>query len=289
MRMAPVHRVQMTVAAQIALRALVLGVFAAIVVGVTRIVEVAVSVATRDLGREQPTLAFVVGVAAAALLVALWAGTWLRSTLRSRQRYWWHSRSGHLHGSSSASQADVEPVGPALDTGAALTPAMRSFIDFMKSGEQGSLRRVIGIGRTVSVADITLELLALEIRDGVARLTFVVNDSEQARREIGLRDLALRRNPAPDDFPSILRPELHVTDDLGTTYQVFPGGGGGSGGGGTWRGELQFAPSPPASATSLLISIDRLTDQLWFGGMRGQTRPPRVVQGPWTFDVSLAG
>jgi hypothetical protein len=280
------HQVQMTVAAQIALRALVLGISAAIVVGVARIVELAVSITTRDLGREQPTLAFVAGVAAAALLVALLAGTWLRSTLRSRRDYGVSSRTGHFDG-WSASRTDPGPVVPAMQTDAGPTrEAMRSFIDFMESGQQGSLRRVTGIGRSVSVADITLELLALEIRDGVGRLTFVVNDPEQARREIGLRDLALHRNPGPDDLPSILRPELHVTDDLGTTYQVFPGGGG-SGGGGNWREEVQFVPSPPASATSLLISVDRLTDQFWLGTMPGRTRPPKVVEGPWTFAVSL--
>jgi hypothetical protein len=283
MRMLPMHRTRMTLAVRLAIRGFVTAILVAVVVGVARIVEIATNVATRAFGREDATLSFLAGATATVVLVVLMTGAWLRSKRRSRG-FSWTSDSG-----VSAAGTSFETHGSrGIDEGGPSMEEMRPFMDFVEQGNEGALRRVVGIGRSASAGEVTFELLALEIREVVARLTFVFYDPEQERREFGIRDVVRRRQPNPNDFSSLLQPRLTLSDDVGTRYQVFPSGGGG-GSAGTWRGEVQFVPAPPPGATLLHVSVDRLTDQFWFGAMPGRTRPPRVIEGPWVFDVELVG
>jgi len=139
--------------------------------------------------------------------------------------------------------------------------------------DASALREVIGVGALAVVGDLTVELIAIEIRDAGCRgiLRF-----RSGRGEID----------ATRPFTPLGEPEVTVADDLSTGYETGLAGWSGSATGG--EAEFHFAPRPPADAHRLTIVIERFResrlppDPRWSG-------PPAGTPGPWVFDVEIEG
>jgi hypothetical protein len=126
---------------------------------------------------------------------------------------------------------------------------------------QSALVQVVGIGRTVVAAELTVDLLAMEIREQGA----VIYWRARSTRE-GL----------------LLSADVSISDDLGTAYHVIQGGGGGDSH--AWEGQTLVLPSPPAAA-HLTITLKS------FGPSDHMPPLPHLpaerVPGPWRFEVSM--
>jgi hypothetical protein len=133
--------------------------------------------------------------------------------------------------------------------------------DFMRVAGvvSGRLRRVIAIGQSVEAGGIRLELLALELRE-----------------DGGLALLAAHSRPPVGQAGNFT--VAHVRDDAGTEY-VAAGQSTGSSTPGTTRHEVLFAPTPPAAARLLTLTIERFSDPF-----PGTTT---TIEGPWSFEIAL--
>jgi hypothetical protein len=120
------------------------------------------------------------------------------------------------------------------------------------------LIRVIGVGQSVDTNGITVELLAIEIREAGAVIHW--------------------RARAASDLPMLMA-EVSVSDDLGTAYSVMPAESGS--GDRHWQGQTYFAPGPPPGAR-LSITLDGFGP---FLPMPGYT-PKEPVRGPWRFELT---
>ncbi|HEY6058771.1 MAG TPA: Clp protease N-terminal domain-containing protein, partial [Candidatus Limnocylindrales bacterium] len=90
------------------------------------------------------------------------------------------------------------------------------------------LQRVVGLGVTATDADVTVELIALEIRSLGAILHW-------------------KARPAGKPAGTMLgEPALALTDDVGTVYEISSGGWSGSDR--LSRGEILVSPGPPTDA-----------------------------------------
>jgi hypothetical protein len=133
--------------------------------------------------------------------------------------------------------------------------------DFMRVAGvvSGGLRRVIAIGRSVEAGGIRLELMALELRE-----------------DGGLALLAAHSRPPTGQAGHFAM--AHVRDDAGTEY-VAAGQATGSSAADTMRHEVLFAPTPPAAARVLTLTIERFGDPFPGGGS--------PIEGPWSFQIDL--
>jgi hypothetical protein len=132
----------------------------------------------------------------------------------------------------------------------------------------GELRRIVGVGQSVTRSEITVELLAIEIRAAASRAIF--------RWHAG-RPLAAE--------PRLIFADIGATDDRATRYVVHAGPFGNPHGG---EGEGLLEPSPLDDARELRVAIER------FAVMPQPTRPGdlanlpmTIVEGPWEFRVRL--
>jgi hypothetical protein len=125
------------------------------------------------------------------------------------------------------------------------------------------LLAVAGVGQTTEAEGVTVELLAIEIRQGGA----VIHWRARAAREVAL-----------------LMPDVTVADDRSTSYRVAPAQGGGAGC--NWYGETMFLPEPPTDAT-LIIEVLSFGPSVGMPPMPGYAPLPPVT-GPWGFQVSLS-
>lgn len=125
--------------------------------------------------------------------------------------------------------------------------------------DAGALRRVIAPGASVTAAGVTIELIALEIRDDGCVATLVAHT----------------RPPTGQVGHFVV---LNVSDDAGTAY-FASGGSSGSAGSEASRHEIRFAPAPPANTRTLTIEIEAFSDP--FLG------PLTELRGPWVFTVEL--
>jgi len=129
------------------------------------------------------------------------------------------------------------------------------------------LTRVVGIGLSEETAGILVELIALEIREAGAILHW-----RSQVEKIGPLGMAL----------------VEVRDDVGTSYEVFPGSWGG--GESEMRGETNIMPAPPAGARVLTVNIPSFGIE-GFGatatmpGLLGMGMA--TATGPWQFEVAL--
>jgi hypothetical protein len=129
------------------------------------------------------------------------------------------------------------------------------------------LGRVVGIGLAEEVEGVLVELIALEIREAGA----ILHWRSQANK-IGPLGMAL----------------VEVSDDLGTSYEVFPGSWGG--GDSEMRGETNITPPPPPGARVLTVNIPSFGLE-GFGatatmpGLLGMGMA--TATGPWHFEVAL--
>ncbi|MDP2350019.1 MAG: hypothetical protein Q8M74_02560 [Chloroflexota bacterium] len=133
------------------------------------------------------------------------------------------------------------------------------------------LRRVIGVGASASTDDLTVELIAIELRDAGGRglLRF--------RSQIG--------RMGGSQYAMVGEPEVDVTDDVGTYYEVGLGGWSGSQDGGD--AEFTFAPRPPDDARRLSIVVERFRESRLPPGHE-LSGPPDGIVGPWKFTVEIA-
>jgi hypothetical protein len=160
------------------------------------------------------------------------------------------------------SQAELKAVGGGEPLGA---DSMKLF-ERMHELERSSLVRVLGIGAVVETDEITVEFLALELRGGGGVITLRARGSGLAS-------------------PSMVRwPQVTIADDLGTTYDVVPGGGGG--GEESMQYELRFAPSPPAGAPSLDIAVVDFSSTHW-PFERADATDSLPETAPWRVRVDL--
>ena len=131
------------------------------------------------------------------------------------------------------------------------------------------LQRVIGVGKVSVAQGVTVELLAIEVR------------------EAGCRGLLRFRTPGEasnlESFMPMGPPEVTVADDRATRYETGAASMSQSDTGG--EAGFNFAPPPPADARRLMITIGRF---------EGRAAPPgsripahREVPGLWTFEVEL--
>jgi hypothetical protein len=145
-----------------------------------------------------------------------------------------------------------------------------------------SLRRVVAVGQTRTVGDVAVDLLSLELREASGGGVMVMRRPrvEQPRERLAQVGPFMRR---PDhDVPSLLMPELDVTDNVGTRYHAYPAGGGGDDAGYRW--EFRFFPAPPTPAAELALTVRRFAP-MPFPDLR---RPGEEVVGPWSFRVALS-
>jgi hypothetical protein len=123
------------------------------------------------------------------------------------------------------------------------------------------LRRVVGIGRVAGDAGISVELIALEIRDAGCVLYWKAHSE----------------HPGP-----LGEPQFVVSDDAGTKYGVRPAGWSGSGR--EVKGEALVVPGPPEDATTMRVELT---------GFVAQRFPHRGgsddVRGAWRFEFALRG
>ena len=130
------------------------------------------------------------------------------------------------------------------------------------------LRRVVGVGQSVTRRDITVELLEIEIRASASRATF----RWHARRPLAAE-------------PRLIFADISAADDGATGYVVQAGPFGNPHGG---EGEGLLEPSPPDDAHQLRVAIAR------FAVMPQPTRPGElanlpmtIIEGPWEFVAAL--
>ncbi len=118
------------------------------------------------------------------------------------------------------------------------------------------LRRVVGLGQVVTEAGVTVELIALEIRDAGAILYW------RAR---------------PDLERPLGEPQLAVRDDAGTDYVVRSIGG--TGNERETKGEILITPAPPGKAT-LRLEVT---------GFKERRFPWQAAEWPgsWHFEIAL--
>lgn len=178
-----------------------------------------------------------------------------------------------LHSDVRIGQGGV--VGAGLSS---LAPLERRLIDQLRTAQE--LRRVlarsafvrnVAVGVAVTGNGVTVELVALELRDGGGQGI--------------VRRHATERPDGSDASPNILLADIALADDLATSYEV---------GGGPWTGddesdaEFLFRPRPPDGAAHLDVRIARLVRWPPAGPLTSSTAPSRAhVEGPWEFRVLL--
>jgi hypothetical protein len=118
---------------------------------------------------------------------------------------------------------------------------------------------VVAVAQVSEAAGVTVEVLAIEVREAGALITW----RARADRSVG-----------------ILIPRVSITDDQNTDYRTFGDSGGGDGR--SWSGEIALIPSPPRGVT-LQIEIESLGANERMG-MPGWM-PNEPVSGPWRFKV----
>jgi len=118
---------------------------------------------------------------------------------------------------------------------------------------------VVAIAQVAEASGVTVEMLAIEVREAGALITW----RARADRNVG-----------------ILIPRLSITDDQNTEYRAF--GESGCGDERSWSGEIAVIPPPPSGVT-LQIEIETLGANERMH-MLGRT-PNEPVVGPWHFTV----
>jgi hypothetical protein len=131
--------------------------------------------------------------------------------------------------------------------------------------DRSPLRRVVGVGQTLTADGATVECIAIELRDDGGR--GLLRSMTPGGRHIGTESVGQQ----PID------PVPRLEDDLGTAYAVtMP----------QWRGDeyssemlFRFTPVPPAEARQLVIRAPRA----WpYGPSNGAS-----TEDWWSFEVDL--
>lgn len=242
--------------------------FALFAVGTFRIGEIVAAVLLRALGTPSDELAQLFGFVAVAVATAI-------PVFLSRR--WRRSSGGSFTVARSGDGSEWTPD---------QLQAMAELQE-LADGDTSPLRQVLPIGKSVAADGVKFDVIAVELRDAMGRVTFAIHDPVGGEEQ---RELESRIEKVKDlssiDFPAWLRPVVRISDDVGRSYDSTQIGGGGSGHG-TYRHELAFAPAVPADASSLTLTIERLTTEPEFPAPMLQAREARVIEGPWIFEVPI--
>jgi hypothetical protein len=137
----------------------------------------------------------------------------------------------------------------------------------MQELDRSPLVRVIGIGRVIESDGITVEFLALELRERGGVVTLRAHG----------RELAPERG-------EVRWPMVTITDDARTPYVLAPGGGGG--GEDSMQYELRFVPSPPPHVPMLDIGVVEFSSTAW-PFAREERTGAAPESAPWRIAVDL--
>jgi len=118
------------------------------------------------------------------------------------------------------------------------------------------LRRVIGIGQVARDAGVSVELIALEIREAGCVLYW---------------------KAYPDPERQLGEPQFSVSDDARTDYGVRPAGW--TGNGREMKGEILLVPAPPNEATTMRIDLSGFAARRLTPSMGSED-----VRGTWHFE-----
>jgi hypothetical protein len=138
--------------------------------------------------------------------------------------------------------------------------ADRPWLDILVAIPASPLLKVVGVGASSDVDGVTVELLAVEIREAGAIVHW--------------RALA-------DRASSLMMLDAAISDDRATAYTVVPSHG--SGNGRAWSGETMFAPAPSV-ATTLMVELRASGHPPGWPNMAGHS-PVSPEAGPWRFNV----
>jgi hypothetical protein len=163
------------------------------------------------------------------------------------------------------SRASIRAIGT---DGRSLGTEERDALDRMEDVERSPLLGVIGIGRTVEADGISVEFLAVELRELGGSITLrasgpLIEKSSQT---------------ALPPWPS-----LTVSDERGTRYIIIPRGGGG--GGGSIHYDLRFMPAPPPAAECLTFGINDFASGWPLGPAASMASHPDAAR--WNVSVEL--
>jgi Clp amino terminal domain, pathogenicity island component len=122
------------------------------------------------------------------------------------------------------------------------------------------LRRVVGIGQVARDAGVSVELIALEIREAGCVLCWKAH---------------------PDQERPLGEPQFAVNDDAGTDYGVRPAGR--TGNGREMKGEALVVPEPPEEATTMRVELTG------FAAPRFPPMGSEDVRGTWHFEFAIRG
>ncbi len=136
------------------------------------------------------------------------------------------------------------------------------------------LQRVLGVGRTLTVDDVGISLLAVEVYADGLSIPLEIQLRGERSFDLGL---------IPEYEPG-LNLAWHVSDDLGTRYTAWPLSAGGTAF--RWRLHFAFAPQIPRSARVLRINIDEISLRRLTSHGSNDVRE-YLWRGPWQFDVRL--
>lgn len=202
-----------------------------------------------------------VAIAIVAFVAGLTAFVFLNTAMERRGHYRPHFR----RWDSSTAKLRRTEAQPSADELAEMVQQLER----LEAIRRSPLIRVIGVGATLEDTGVTVEFLAIELRDAGGRATYRVH-----------ANAAYRGDPAPEP-PWRSRPQQRVVDDVGTEYATGLSSWGGWGGGEDYSEsavDFVFTPAPPATATSLRVSVPYLDPA---GGR------PDPDHAPWVFDVRL--
>jgi Clp amino terminal domain, pathogenicity island component len=159
-------------------------------------------------------------------------------------------------GGRNAAPMMVVPAPIPVDEASRAIEISRWYVDVAAS----PLRRVVGIGQVAADADVSLELIALEIRAAGCVLYWKAHTVPE--RLLG-------------------EPQFIMSDDAGTDYGVRPAGWSRSGR--EMKGETLVVPGPPEEAASMRVELT---------GFAARRFPPmggEVVLGTWHFAFAIRG
>ena len=141
------------------------------------------------------------------------------------------------------------------------SPGVLADWETLRAIPQSPLIQVVGVGRTVVAAELTVDLVAIEVREQGAVIYWRARSAREA---------------------ILLSADVSVVDDRGTGYHVIPGGG--SGNAEAWEGQTYFLPVPHVG-TRLTITLTS------FGPNDHMPLPIHIptdrISGPWPFEVEI--
>ena len=160
-------------------------------------------------------------------------------------------------GGRNVAPMTVVPAPIPVDEANRILELSRWYVDIGAS----PLRRVVGIGQVAVDAGVSVELIALEIREAGCVLYWRAH---------------------PDQERTLGEPQFVMSDDAETQYSAYPAGWSGSGR--DMKGEVLVVPGPPDEAATMRVALTGFVAQRF--PHRGGSED---VRGAWRFEFALLG